>query len=333
VIASLALLVALAAAQSPSTGTAVAVSTPVAAPALRLLPESQLPRFEDSFKSRAGLVKSAKKALKYLQSLPPTRTFKIAERTYATGELVDTVLELLEVLKKEPSPEELDREIRARFDVYQSVGSDGNGKVVFSSYYQPVLPASLKKTDKFRYPIYRRPPDMIEADPADFGKPNGDVWIGRVSKDKKFVPYFDRDKIDVHKALAGKGLEIAWLAGKWDVLDLHIQGSGILKLASGKEVLARYAATNARPYNSAGLTLVKAGVFTREEINTDKIRAYFREHPEAEDWIISQNPRFTFFEITPLPEDGEPFGTTGQSLTAARAIAIDPAVIPLGAVA
>lgn len=318
---------------SVSTNTVISTGT-AAAPSLRLLSESEVPRFEDSFKSKAGLVKAAKKALKYLEGQPPTRYFHLADRQYATGALIDTVKELLELLAKNPSPDDLDQEIKARFDVFQSVGSDGAGKVVFSSYYQPVLNASLKKSAKYPYPIYRQPPDMAQAELSDFDRKfAGETLIGRLDKNKRFVPYFNRDQIDVHKALAGKGLEIAWLTDKWDVLDLHIQGSGILKLPGGKEVLAGYAATNARPYNSAALLLVKAGVFTRDEITPDKIRGYFREHPEAQDWVISQNPRFTFFRLAPMTEDGEPFGTTNQSLTPARAIAIDPAVIPLGALA
>jgi membrane-bound lytic murein transglycosylase A len=113
-------------------------------------------------------------------------------------------------------------------------------------------------------------------------------------------------------------------------MDLHIQGSGILKLPNGKEILAKYAATNGRAYNSVGLTLVKAGIFSRDEISFPKMRDYLHANPDAESWILSQNPRFVFFELAPLPADGEPFGATEQSLVPARSIAIDPAYIPLG---
>ena len=98
-------------------------------------------------------------------------------------------------------------------------------------------------------------------------------------------------------------------------------------------MLAKYAGTNAHAYNSVGLLLVRAGLFTKDEINRDKLRDYLHAHPEAEDWILASNPRYTFFELAPLPADGEPFGTVNQSLVPARSIAIDPAVIPLGALA
>jgi len=272
--------------------------------------------------------------LDYLSKTNETRYLHIGGRDYSPAMLADSIRELLKTLDEAKTPEALDALVRERFDVFQSAGSDGQGKVVFSSYYQPALPASTKRSAKYSIPIYRRPSDMVEVDLSAFGMKNGgDALVGRVGKDKRVVPYFTREEIDVRKALRGKGLELAWLQNKWDVLDLHIQGSGILKFPSGKELLARYAATNARPYNSVGLTLVKAGALPREGLSYDKIRDYFKSHPEAEDWVISQDPRYTFFELVPLPLDGEPKGTAMESLAPARSIAVDPAAIPLGALA
>ena len=248
------------------------VSTMAARPALRLLTEDELPVFEDSFKSTSGLVKAANKTLAYLaKEKPAGRYLRLGERDYGYAVLEDSIRALLEILKSSGSPAGLNERIRKEFDVYQSNGLDGTGRVVFSSYYQPVLTASLKKTEKYRFPLSRKPADMVEADLGLFDKKyNGETLTARVDKKtNRLVPYFSREEIDIRKALAGKGHEVAWLKDRFDVLDLHIQGSGILKLTSGKEVLARYAATNARPYNSVGLTLVKTGVMTRDEITHD----------------------------------------------------------------
>jgi membrane-bound lytic murein transglycosylase A len=319
---------------STTTATTAAAASAPALPPLRLLVPEELPAFADTLKNKAGLIKAAKKTLSYLGKASETRYLHIGGRDYSPAMLADTVRELLKILGEAQTPEELNALVRERFDVFESVGSDGQGKVVFSSYYQPYLTASSKKSPKYPIPIYRRPSDMVEVELSAFGVRNGgDSLVGRVGKDKRVVPYFTREEIDVRKALRGKGLELAWLQDKWDVLDLHIQGSGILKYPSGKEMLARYAATNARPYNSVGLTLIKAGALPREGLSYDKIRDYFKEHPEAEDWVISQDPRYTFFELVPLPPDGEPMGTVMESLVPARSIAIDPAVIPLGALA
>ena len=303
-------------------------------PGLKPVPPDQFPVFEDTFKSRAGLVKAARNTKRYLEKIKketPTRLFRIGDKDYGVQALIDSADALMEVTK---STAGLNERVREAFDVYQSVGSDGQGKVIFSSYYQPMLEASLKPTAVYKYPIYRKPADMVEVDLAAFDKKNGaDSLIGRVGKDGRVVPYFTRGEIDVKKALAGKGYELAWLKDRFDILDMHIQGSAILKLMpSGKEMLAGYAATNARTYNSVGLTLVKAGIFAREEITHDKLRQYLRDNPTAENWILAQNPRFTFFQLKPLPADGEPFGTVNEPLTPSRSIAIDPAFIPLGTV-
>ncbi len=333
ILLSLAGVLAAAPAPTPSTATAAAMDSPTTAP-LRLLATEELPVFADTFQSKAGFIKAAKKTLSYLGKSTGPKYVRVGGRDYGPAILADSIRELLKILDEAKTPEELDSLVRERFDVFQSVGSDGQGKVVFSSYYQPALPASTKKSPKYPIPIYRRPADMVEVDLAAFGVKSGnDALVGRVSKDKRVVPYFTREEIDVRKALRGKGLELAWLQNKWDVLDLHIQGSGILKYPSGKEMLARYAATNARPYNAVGLTLIKAGALPREDLSYDKIRDYFKSHPEAEDWVISQNPRYTFFELAALPPDGEPLGSVMESLVPARSIAIDPAVIPLGALA
>jgi membrane-bound lytic murein transglycosylase A len=196
-----------------------------------------------------------------------------------------------------------------------------------------VLKASLKKSPGYPYPLYKRPPDMVEVDLASFDKrfAGGEPALGRVGKDKRVTPYPARAEIDRRKALAGRGLEIAWLKDALDVMDLHVQGSGILKLAGGRELSVRYAGSNGRPYNSVGLLLLKSGVFARDEITHAKMLDYLRANPDAASWILASNPRYTFFELAPLPEDGEPPGAAQQSLVAARAIAIDPAVVPLGA--
>jgi membrane-bound lytic murein transglycosylase A len=316
----------------PTTG-AVAVSTPAySGPPLRLVADDDLPHFEESFKGKASLIKAAKKALKYLKALPSGKTIRIADREYAPAALIDSAQTLIDIAQSAKTSDELDSRVRETFDVFQSAGTDGKGRVVFSSYYQPILRASLKKTAGYTYPLYKRPSDMVEVDLGSFDKKYGETtFLGRVGKDKRVTPYFTRDEIDRRKALAGKHAEVAWLKDRFDALDLHIQGSGILKLPSGKQVLAKYAGTNMHSYNSVGLLLVKAGVFTRDEISHEKLHDYLRANPETEGWILAQNPRYTFFDISPLPEDGEPFGAADQSLVPARAIAIDSTIVPLGA--
>jgi membrane-bound lytic murein transglycosylase A len=96
-------------------------------------------------------------------------------------------------------------------------------------------------------------------------------------------------------------------------------------------VLATYAGTNGRPFGSVGLALLRAGVFKPGELTHTRLHDYLRKNPDAVSWILARNPRYTFFQLTALPEGGEPPGATGQALVPARAVAADPSVVPLGA--
>lgn len=315
-----------------STATAVAVST-AAAPGLRRLDVSQWPPIIDDLDARS-LARAAEKSLKYLERLRGEKRFyKVGDVEVGQGLLAETVRAVVDAARETKDPAELEARLKREFDLYESIGSDGAGRVLFTSYYQPVLAGSLKPSKKYAYPLYRKPPDMVEVDMAAFNqKWKGETILGRIH-DGKLVPYFERRDIDVRQVLKGKNLEVAWLSNQFDRLDLHIQGSGILELPNGRKMLAKYAANNALPYKSVGMSVVGAGVMTRAEITHDKLRTYLTEHPEGESWLISQNPRYVFFEVAELPGDGQPYGTIGQQLTPGRSIAIDPKVIPLGAVA
>ena len=117
-------LVLLAWLLSPAFGQTV--STAPATPALKLLADSELPDLTDTFESRAGLIRAAKKSRAYLERAvanPSTpRYFKLGERDYSTGILIESIDELLSILKSSPSAAELAEQVKARFDVFQSVG-------------------------------------------------------------------------------------------------------------------------------------------------------------------------------------------------------------------
>lgn len=312
--------------------TAAPAAAPARGPALRLLSDDELPDFRETFKSRASLAKAAKRTLAYLESDGAPRYIHVANRTYAAGALVDSLEEVIRLARTAKTSGEFADAIKRDFDVFQSVGGDGAGKVIFSSYYEPVLAASRRRTPRYGVPIYKRPRDLVEVDLGAFDPKYGDkTLVGRLDKTGRVLPYFTRADIDIKKSLSGQGLELAWLQDKLDVLDLHIQGSGILRFPGGQQALARYAGTNARGFNAVGLLLVKAGIMTRDGITREKIHDYLKEHPGAADWILSQDPRYTFFELLPLPEGGEPKGALEQPLVPARSVAVDPSAVPLGA--
>ena len=71
----------------------------------------------------------------------------------------------------------------------------------------------------------------------------------------------------------------------------------------------------------------------REDVNKETLKKYLADHPEGEGWILSQNPRYAFFDVAEAPADGEPFGAVREPLTAGRSLAVDPKFSALGAAA
>ncbi len=299
----------------------------VAPPPVRRVPAKEWPALRDDLDA-ASLSRAVEKDLAYLKGLGD-KGFVVADSTFNTQQVIESVEALLRARQETKTPEEFVARLQIEFDLFRVAGTTGPG-AFFSSYYQPVLPASPVRTARFAFPLYGRPPDLVNIDLEAFNpKYKGDSLTARI-EGGKVVPYFDRRTIDVAKALEGKKLERAWLENQFDRLDLHIQGGGLLQFPDGRLMIAKYAGNNALPYKSAGMALVGSGAMRREDVNKETLKKYLAEHPEGESWILSQNPRYVFFDIGEAPADGEPFGTIQQALTPGRSLAVDPRATALG---
>lgn len=42
------------------------------------------------------------------------------------------------------------------------MGYDDHGSVLFTGYYTPIFDASLSRTDRFRYPLHKLPPNHVK---------------------------------------------------------------------------------------------------------------------------------------------------------------------------
>lgn len=294
---------------------------------------ARLPDFSDS-QDRTGLIESAENSLSYLSQAKET-LYTVGDVKVTPALLAASLKEFIKIAKEAKTQGEFAAGIAEKFDVYRSLGSDGNGKVVFTSYYEPVFKASKVKTSEYKYPLYRRPTDLVDVDLEDFNpeKYKGEQLSGKV-EDSKLVPYFPRSKIDLEKLLEGKGLELAWLRDRFDVMDLHIEGSARLEFTDGTTMRASYAGTNSLQFRGPFTTLINSGVISKDEATTERIRKYVTDHPEIEDWVLSTNPRYTFFKLDRItdPRIG-PIGTYGGPLVGGRSLAVDPKHVPLGAIA
>ncbi len=286
----------------------------------------------DSWKE---LRKAAELNLKYARRLSSSAiAYDFDGRKVGKKELEDSSAEFLRLLDVAGTPEDLDRLVRERFDVYQMSGRDSTGTVVFSSYYEPTLEASPVKTGEYKYPIYAKPPDMVSINLEEFNEKFRGEKLTGMMKGTQLVPYLDRDAIDFRGALDGKGLELAWFTNRADIMDLHIEGSGRLVYPDGKEIKALFAATNSLKFKGWLTALVESGALTREGLSHEKGKEYIAKNPDKERAIMTVNRRYTFFRLQEItdPDEG-PDGTYGLPLVGWRSVAADNNLFPMGTLA
>lgn len=208
----------------------------------------------------------------------------------------------------------------------------GQPEGLFTGYYEPVIEGSLVEDPAYPVPLYKRPPELVTVDLGLFrSNLNGTHIAGRV-RGGRLSPFEDRAEIEAG-ALAGRGLELLWLKDPVDAFNLHIQGSGRIRLAGGAELKVGYAGPNGHPYTSLGRLLVKRGEMVLEDVSAPAIWRWLRAHPAAGAKLMRENASFVFFRLledTPGSKQEGPIGAEGVALTAGRSLALDRALLPLG---
>ncbi|HKY08987.1 MAG TPA: MltA domain-containing protein [Candidatus Binatia bacterium] len=274
-----------------------------------------------------SLREAIRQSLVYLQKLPPDRVVGETPRRFTAKQVADSLLAFQPLLELWSCRECVAREIATRFDLVPSAPDPASAEVLFMGYYQPVIDGSLTRTEKFRVPIYGKPPDLITAERVTLTpKARVERIVGR-AQGEQFVPYYSRREIDGAGVLQGQGLEIAWVENPIDVFFLHIQGSGLIRLQNGRQLPVGYAAQNGWPYRSIGRLLIDDGKIPREEMSMQRLRHYLTENPREQDEIFSYNESYVFFRVL----EGGPLGSLEVPVTAGRSIATDARLFPKGA--
>ena len=278
-----------------------------------------------SFKDAAAAVRQS---LEYYKKLPQDTVFFLGRDRATAADMAGTLQDFLLIVENESlTPhQKLDR-IRKDFLLYRAIGSDGNGKMLFTGYYEPVISCRSAADETFRYPLYRKPDDIVEIDLTQFGSgfPQNKI-LGRLVANK-IIPYYSREEIDQKKILAGRDLEILWCSDLVDIYVLQVQGSGKVDLGEGNILSVLYDGQNGRPYKSIGKYLIDTGAVPKENISLQTIREYLRSHPDKLDAVLSQNQSYVFFRLG----SGPSLGNIGVPLTPGRSIATDSKLFPKGA--
>lgn len=237
---------------------------------------------------------------------------------------IKTLLETAQLLQKLlPHLDENPNLLAEHFDWYTI-----SPTILYTGYYEPFLNASRKQTKKYKYPIYATPRDLRVLQLGVFNPTlQGKRIMYRVENGYP-VPYYSREDIDSKGVLKNKNLEIAWTDSAVDIFFLQIQGSGRLRYDTGEESYILYAAQSGRPYKSLGSVMVQRGLLKPGNVNMQTIREWLYANPKHVQALLNTNESYVFFKEA---KEG-PFGSIAQKLTPWQSIAVDPTVIPYGAI-
>lgn len=291
---------------------------PPGSPALRKITDPALmPDFRGDFAlDRDELLRALDESIKYLSYPSSTRYYPIQGITHARA--ANSLIAFRDLYVSVHSGEELHQKILGMFDVYESVGCDDRGTVLFTGYYTPIFEASLTPDSEYRWPLYALPEDLAKG-------PEGEC-LGRRLSDDTLVPYYTRAEID-EGALSGN--ELVWLKDRFAAYVCTVQGSARLRLPDGSWFRVGYAGNNGMEYVSVGRLLVADGLIPKDRLSLSGLMEFFARNPEKMDAILTRNPRYVFFQRT----EGEPTGSLGVPVTTRRSIATDKSLFPRGCLA
>ncbi len=190
---------------------------------------------------------------------------------------------------------------------------------LLTSYFEPVLKGSRKRSAAFPVPVYRRPPDLLPLLP---GHPLSDKGLtaGRETP-RGFEPYFTRAQIEAG-ALAGKGLELLFVADRLEAFVMHVQGSALIELDDGATIRITFDGKNGHPYSSVAKLLVQRGHMTLEAADLEGMLSWLRAQPDPQPYL-NENKSYIFFKE--LGQDATaPRGSSGAGLQPGRSLAADP---------
>jgi membrane-bound lytic murein transglycosylase A len=276
---------------------------------------AQIPDFTMAATDLRNLREAIANSLSYLSKPSAKGFFPSGDITHE--KTVESLEAFLDLLEQGIGGTQLNEAIREKFDVYISIGCDDRGTVLFTGYYTPILDGSISPTERFKYPLYEQPDDLVKG-------PNGEI-LGRRIANGSVIPYPQRAVIEGARMLRGK--ELIYLGDAFEAYIAHVQGSAKIRLPDGEIVTVGYAANNGHEYKSVGEAMVDDGLINSDQLSLSSMIEYFKNNPDMVDTYVRRNPRFVFFRN----EEGEARGSLNEEVTPMRTIATDKSIFPRGA--
>ncbi len=251
---------------------------------LRKIDPSKYPDFSPGWESRFGMIQSIDQSALYMSRPSSQAYFPYLDIPHDRAEA--SLRAFKDDLRESSSGADLNRRVRERYEVYESIGWNGDGEMLFTAYHEPIYQGSLTPTAQFRYPIYRRPKELQTDETGEKSYVRG--------ADGSLRPAPARGP-EMDTWLAGQGLELVYLSDAFEAYVVQVQGSARFHLTDGRELRVGYAGDNGHEYRPVWKPLVDSGKLAKHEVSLQRLKDYFAAHPNEMEPSIRSNPRFVFF--------------------------------------
>ena len=252
-------------------------------------------------------------------------------RTGALGLTADDLIPLLAAADQEtPDGPAALRQFFERHSIPFRVSPPGGKSGFVTAFYEPELEVSLTQDAVWKYPIYRRPPSLIDLDDTNRPANIDPSCAFGLDEDGAISMFPDRRQID-EGYLEGCGLEIAFAKSKVDLFFVHVQGAARLRFPDGSVKRITYAAKAGHPFSPIGRLLLDRGEIDPATISMQTIRQWLGENPEKVDEVLWHNRSYIFFREADVDSlDLGPIAAAKVPLIAGRSLAVDRLIHTFG---
>jgi membrane-bound lytic murein transglycosylase A len=213
--------------------------------------------------------------------------------------------------------------IRNNFQAYRIKNDKEDDTGLLTGYYEAQIHASYKKSDRYKYPIYATPKDLVVVDLAKIYPELKHYRLRGRLQGNRVVPYYSRAQANYNDLNASV---LCYCDSAIEKFFLEVQGSGVAKLDDNSSIYLGYDNQNGYKYRSIGKYLVAKKELTLEEVSLQSIQKWLQAHPERVDEVLNYNNSMVFFSKRKQGATG----ALGVELTPMRSIAVDKRYISLG---
>lgn len=197
------------------------------------------------------------------------------------------------------------------------------GQGLLTGYYEPELHASRERSERFKYPIYKTPKDLITVNLSTIYPELKHYRLrGRV-EGNRLIPYDTRAQSREKKVDADV---ICYCDSQIERFFLEIQGSGRIKLEDNSTIFVGYDNQNGYKYRAIGKYLVKMKALELKDVSLQSIKSWLEAHPSQIDKVLNYNKSMVYFK----EKKQGATGALGLQLHRLRSVAVDREYIPLG---